>query len=610
MDPSSLEDDVDSLSHASPSSFSPPPAPPSSLLTVGGGVLEGAFALDPDPAANSDTPASVEWTPRERSHSVTSTSTASAGGLATGVTTPSPSVLSSTPLGVSSRALLPTQRAALLRLATAPTPPPLPPGRPALRLRAPSVGGSASASPPSVRSGLSAPAPSPSAASSASNLLSSLLRRATEGIDALRAEPSEREKADRARAKAAARAEKDRLRTLEKWRGILDRWDEDRPSDAALLTRAWSKGGIPPSCRSELWQRAVGNELHLTPELFAMMQRRAAAVGRLVEAREAKEIADAKEAAQRIEAEKIAAAAAAADLATNTSPSPSSDDDASSAAASPAAAAAADSPAPALPSFDSAGSTLLWDDESLSCQSSFLVLRKDIPRTFADLAFFHSPESEYAQALRAVLEAYACYRPDLGFVQGQSYLAATLLLHLDADAYAAFVALANLLHQPLYFGLFRMEPRALATLFHAFSGALEKHAPAVSRHFIELDVRPEMYIIEWLLTAFSRSMPIELVARLWDGWLLSGAGHRAGAGTPFLFQCAIGLLRFLERYADLTANEQDFEATLDLLMRPPQSLLTAHIDDVLECVREVKIDQKEIDERMAAASKHADKQEQ
>ena len=45
--------------------------------------------------------------------------------------------------------------------------------------------------------------------------------------------------------------------------------------------------------------------------------------------------------------------------------------------------------------------------------------------------------------LQTVLEAYVMLRPDLGYVQGMAFLAATLLLYMDE--YSAFVCFANLM---------------------------------------------------------------------------------------------------------------------------------------------------------------------
>ena len=52
--------------------------------------------------------------------------------------------------------------------------------------------------------------------------------------------------------------------------------------------------------------------------------------------------------------------------------------------------------------------------------------------------------SQWSLDLRVVLEAFACHRPDMGYVQGMSYVAAMLLLHIP-DRYMVFQCLANLL---------------------------------------------------------------------------------------------------------------------------------------------------------------------
>ena len=46
--------------------------------------------------------------------------------------------------------------------------------------------------------------------------------------------------------------------------------------------------------------------------------------------------------------------------------------------------------------------------------------------------------------LRQVLEAYTCSRPDLGYIQGMSYLAAMLSLYAR-DSFEAFKCLANMM---------------------------------------------------------------------------------------------------------------------------------------------------------------------
>lgn len=42
-----------------------------------------------------------------------------------------------------------------------------------------------------------------------------------------------------------------------------------------------------------------------------------------------------------------------------------------------------------------------------------------------------------------MLEGFAVYRPDIGYVQGMAYIALTLLLNMDE--FSAFVSFSNLL---------------------------------------------------------------------------------------------------------------------------------------------------------------------
>ncbi|CAJ1358168.1 unnamed protein product [Effrenium voratum] len=83
----------------------------------------------------------------------------------------------------------------------------------------------------------------------------------------------------------------------------------------------------------------------------------------------------------------------------------------------------------------------------------------DLPRTFPTLAFFCEGGPLHEDCAR-ILEAYTFFRPDIGYVQGMSYLAAMLLLYLPP--YQAFVGLCNLLNTPSVLGLYRLDERAVA----------------------------------------------------------------------------------------------------------------------------------------------------
>lgn len=58
------------------------------------------------------------------------------------------------------------------------------------------------------------------------------------------------------------------------------------------------------------------------------------------------------------------------------------------------------------------------------------------------LGLFKVGEMYYDYLLR-MLEAFTIYRPDIGYVQGMSYIAATLLLYMDE--HSAFITFCNMI---------------------------------------------------------------------------------------------------------------------------------------------------------------------
>jgi hypothetical protein len=48
------------------------------------------------------------------------------------------------------------------------------------------------------------------------------------------------------------------------------------------------------------------------------------------------------------------------------------------------------------------------------------------------------------------------FRPDIGYVQGMSYVAAMILLNTGTTE-SAFITFANLLNSELYFNIYRMQ---------------------------------------------------------------------------------------------------------------------------------------------------------
>jgi len=192
--------------------------------------------------------------------------------------------------------------------------------------------------------------------------------------------------------------------------------------------------------------------------------------------------------------------------------------------------------------------------QSLGREGSVQLIQLDLSRTFPMLSIFQK-SGPYHQSLANVLEAYTCYRPDVGYVQGMSYIAAMLLLNLNE--YEAFVAFANLLNNPCYMAFFQMNLGEINNYMKITNSLILANIPTLYQHFVSLGINPDIYMIDWVLTMFSKALPLDIVIRIWDVLFLQG--------ETFLFRTAIGLLKLF--HSQLLSAE--FDEAMILLTHLP-----------------------------------------
>jgi hypothetical protein len=196
--------------------------------------------------------------------------------------------------------------------------------------------------------------------------------------------------------------------------------------------------------------------------------------------------------------------------------------------------------------------------EFTKSDSALAIIDKDIPRTFPELKFFHEEGSPVQESLRNILSTYSCYRPDTGYVQGMSYLAAMCLLNMEE--YPAFVCLANVLNSPLHFKFFTMSVHDMNAHLLVYQHFFKLYLPSVYQHFQEINLRPDMYLFDWLMTIFTRCLPLEVAFRVWDNFLI--------LGHAFLFRTALGIVKSYGEQLD----HQPFERCMELLLRPKNTI--------------------------------------
>ena len=202
------------------------------------------------------------------------------------------------------------------------------------------------------------------------------------------------------------------------------------------------------------------------------------------------------------------------------------------------------------------------------------LIKWDLPRTFPTLGFFHDGGSIQAD-LERILCAYTLYRPDVGYVQGMSFVAAMLLLYMD-DA-GAFQCMANLLSRKGTRDFFSLQSASVARYVQCFDYFFQQNLPTLFSHMHDQGLSSEMFLLDWHLTLFAKALPLDVAARVWDCYL--------AGGELFSMRCALGILRlYAQRLCSMSTEE-----LMAFLTHLPQDLKA---EELLASVAEIKISER------------------
>ncbi|CAL1676109.1 unnamed protein product [Lasius platythorax] len=188
---------------------------------------------------------------------------------------------------------------------------------------------------------------------------------------------------------------------------------------------------------------------------------------------------------------------------------------------------------------------------------SLAAIRLDVSRTFPTLCVFQEG-GPLSNSLQGILAAYAVYRPDVGYVQGMSFVGAVLSLNMEpSDAFACF---ANLLNYPCHRAAFTLDQKRMNTYYKVYSSALAHKLPKVFSHFTVAGLSPDLYLLDWLYTIYAKAMPLDVACRVWDVFLRDG--------DEFLFRTALGVLHLYQE----ELLKMDFVHGAQFLTRLPENL--------------------------------------
>lgn len=99
---------------------------------------------------------------------------------------------------------------------------------------------------------------------------------------------------------------------------------------------------------------------------------------------------------------------------------------------------------------------------------------------------------------------------------------------------------------------------------------LQHNIPKLFKHLEEQKVKPDLYLIEWMFTLFSKSLPLDVMSRVWDVFFRDQ--------EEFLFRTSLGILNL---YKDILL-EMDFIHIVQFLTKLPENINSTHLFKSIE----------------------------
>lgn len=218
---------------------------------------------------------------------------------------------------------------------------------------------------------------------------------------------------------------------------------------------------------------------------------------------------------------------------------------------------------------------------SKECPSEAVIMR-DIHRTFPAHDFFKDVGGVGQQVLYKISKAYSLYDEEVGYCQGLSFVAATLLLQLDEEQ--AFCVLVKVMVDYGLRDLFKQGFESLHLRLHQLERLIEDYIPDLHQHFLKLNIETHMYASQWFLTLFTAKFTLSLVFRIMD-LLLS-------EGMDAIFNISISLLKACKRHL----MDLDFEGVLKYfrVVLPRKYRTENEAEELLQQATELKISRKRL----------------
>ncbi|KAM3722794.1 TBC1 domain family member 10A [Dirofilaria immitis] len=212
-------------------------------------------------------------------------------------------------------------------------------------------------------------------------------------------------------------------------------------------------------------------------------------------------------------------------------------------------------------------------------------IKKDLNRQFPEHVMF-SRAGPYGKGgksdLFELLKAYTVLHPEEGYCQGQAPVAAVLLMHMPLrDAFYCFVQIC---HKYLP-GYYSAGLEAIQIDGDILFQVLKDKSRFSYRHLKKHRVEPVLYMVEWFMCIFCRTLPWPTVLRVWDMFFCEG--------VKVLFKIAVILFRYGLRTSDQLKEFNDFHSIVTRLKNLPEKIMTE--DFLIQKVIDLDLDEVELE---------------
>lgn len=210
------------------------------------------------------------------------------------------------------------------------------------------------------------------------------------------------------------------------------------------------------------------------------------------------------------------------------------------------------------------------------------AITRDINRTFPAHDYFKDTGGDGQDSLYKICKAYSVYDEEIGYCQGQSFLAAVLLLHMPEEQ--AFSVLVKIMFDYGLRELFKQNFEDLHCKFFQLERLMQEYIPDLYNHFLDISLEAHMYASQWFLTLFTAKFPLYMVFHIIDLLLCEG--------ISVIFNVALGLLKTSKDDLLLT----DFEGALKFfrVQLPKRYRSEENAKRLMELACNTKISQKKL----------------